>query len=219
VASAKRKRPTAYRYPGWLGRAADQAPLIAAGKQAARHLVSQNPAWTDEQFAAAFDAGYDEAAIRHKREVMFALMKHYGISVTDDEECWVLLAEALASQHVPATQFAEKTARGRPKKTNTLNRLADLYVGRPTKAKQSRPGAPEKWGPEECRTLLGMLERGKEMLRKRGAQVTNVAALEAVYAHLRNTHPGARVLTMAHVRDWAKRDARRVPDARARLRK
>lgn len=219
MAKAKRRRPTAYRYPGWLGRTADQAPLIAAGKQAARNFVSENPEWTDEQFAAAFDAGYNEAATKHKHEVFFALMKHYGISVTNDDECWAMLAVALAFKHVPAIQFAEKAARGRPKKTNTLNRLAELYMGRPTKAKQSRPGAPEKWGLEECRTLLAMLERGKEMLRKRGAKVTNVAALEAMYTHLRNSRPEAKVLTMAHVREWAKRDARRVPDARARLRK
>lgn len=216
MAKRKREWSTLHSYPGWLGRPADVAVLSRAGRDAAAKFMTANPNCTDDEFMSEWQAGADAAAQSHRHMVLVGLVEHFGLDPRDKD--WgPKLAWKLMMIHVPASKFAERKARGRPRSdSQSRNALVNM---RRVKPRRERSGAPKKWGEKDYRTLLALVERGNNLLSERGApRITNKAALRAVYQQWRRDGLWAD-RTAAELNRFADADARRVSDARKALRK
>jgi hypothetical protein len=211
----KAKTAAPYRYPGWLGKPANQADLIRSASASAKGFTAAKPSWTDAEFNAAWEAGYNEAMLEHGYKVLIELQRHFKLDPHDPDSLKAL-AWKLAAVHVPANQFVTPAKPGRPRKARAgINALARIA---PATLPKRNPGAPQVWDESDYRRLLRFVEAGKEKLRKLGKKATNVGALEAVYVEFVDARKNG-LASKSEARSLAKVHARRVSDARKALRK
>lgn len=149
----------------------------------------------------------DEWLRRVRAERLLLLFKHYGFDIRDPL-AFNKLAIALAMDYVPGFRIADKgkRPRGWPHKWHSLLQALDI---------KGKPGRPKSWlwnGKEG--QLLAVLEDGKTLLKQKSQRVTNEAALFAIYRH----HLPSSAAEY-RVRGWAKKDAKRLAEARKALRK
>jgi hypothetical protein len=83
------------------------------------------------------------------------------------------------------------------------------------KLSSSKPERQKKWSEPRYRTLLKLQQFGADILTEQRKPVTDVKALQQAYA----TKFGHMGLTPGELRDWAKADAKRLPEARRLVRK
>ena len=129
-----------------------------------------------------------------QRELMLQLLDHYKIR-RDDPHRWLKLSRALALSHVPAFRFEGLL-------TSTLATLMKRKKGR---------GAPRRWYQRNYEMLLDVRRLGEVELRKRGAKVTDRAALEAYMTSLGFSKRDIRELAMSL--------SKRLSEARKAVRK
>lgn len=218
---ASRKRATAFKYPGRLGRRSTTADLLPAFRDALRQFNAAHPNATKAQIDRWAEHEIEKLRGAHLSRLMNELQICIGIDLNDSDAAREL-AWFLAMAHVPAFQFADTVKRGRPAKLR--NRLAQLS-GLRSAPKSTKPakvrGAPKIWATErEATNLLRHLEEGKNKLRVKGKKVTNLAALiEYAESHRRAGTAGFGSWSSEDIRAEARRRAARISDARKALRK